>query len=279
MNVMLCNCRWQKYNIQSRHFSWVSGVLLGPEGGAVWNNDTVVWAAAWSFEIKLFGDYCSVLPEEHLWIQFDSWVTFLTKGWQVSWQTEQTCNSLCPGCHSAWPLCCLCTSRPQWQVARGGGVGQAGLHHPRVPLPWLVKPECLSVALQLLCLSSASPTNQKLIEAARSSCCYSNRQHWFTPTWKHVFLASPEPWVFHGLPLRALAPVLFTLLLCFADGADFYYAWYASLVTHESVITAGRGDEGKLQGRHNESVAMTLKKMTHWSLTGKGRHVNKYDHK
>lgn len=145
-------------------------------------------------------------------------------------------------------------------MRRGGRTGR--VTPPAGPAALISKTRMsLSVAprLQLLCLSSASPTNQKLIEAARSSCCYSNRQHWFTPTWKHVFLASPEPWVFHGLPLRALAPVLFTLLLFFADGADFYYAWYASLVTHESVIIAGRGDEGKLQGRHNESAANDLK--------------------
>lgn len=120
-----------------------------------------------SFEIKLFGDYCLVLPEEPdiCGIQFDSWVTFLRKGWQVSKKrvlaTEKTCNSLCLGCHSAcvsytWPLCCLCTSRPQWQVGRGGGVGQAGLHHPLVPLPSLVKPECLSAWLPG-CSSSAYP--------------------------------------------------------------------------------------------------------------------------
>lgn len=39
--------------------------------------------------------------------------------------------------------------------------------------------------------SSACPqprqTNQKLIEAAGSSCCYSNRQHCFVLIEKHVF--------------------------------------------------------------------------------------------
>lgn len=54
-----------------------------------------------------------------------------------------------------------------------------------VLLPSLVKPGWL------VCLSSASPTNQELIEAARSSCCYSNRQHWLTPLENMFFLASP----------------------------------------------------------------------------------------
>lgn len=84
---------------------------------------------------------------------------------------------MCAPC--VWPLPAV------WRA----GCVTGGVCGGRTDWPSLVKPGGLCVApwLELLCLSSASPANQKLIEAARSSCCYSNRQHWLTPSGKHVF--------------------------------------------------------------------------------------------
>lgn len=211
-----------------------------------------------SFEIKLFGDYCWVLPEEPdiCGIQFDSWVTFLTKGWQVSknvsWQTEKTCNSLCLGCHSAWPLCCLCTSRPQWQVGWGGGGPAALISKTRMSLS-------VAPRLQLLCLSSASPTNQKLIEAARSSCCYSNRQHWFTPTWKHVFFGIPGAVGFSRTPPQSPRTRIVYTLAFFCRRCRFLLCMIR-FFSHTWICNHSRSRRWrKLQGRHNESAANDLK--------------------
>lgn len=120
----------------------------------------------------------------------------------------------------------------------------------RVPLPSLVKPGrlCTAAWLELLCLSSASPTNQKLIEAARSSCCYSNRQHWLTPL-ENMFFGIPVAVGVAASPSQLLHPHCLQCSSCYflqtVHFYFFYYAWCTSLVAHEFVIIAGRGDQEK----------------------------------
>lgn len=77
------------------------------------------------------------------------------------------------------PLCVFCpsSSAAEWQVGRVE-VGQVGWH-PAGPAALISKtteaPQGSSAG------AAASPSNQELIEAARSSCCYSNRQHRLAP--------------------------------------------------------------------------------------------------
>lgn len=221
-----------------------------------------------SFEIKLFGDYCWVLPEEPdiCGIQFDSWVTFLTKGWQVSknvsWQTEKTCNSLCLGCHSAWPLCCLCTSRPQWQVGWGGGVGQAGLHHPRVPLPSLVKPECLSAWLPG-CSSSAYPLpprqTKSWLKQPGLPVAIVIGNTGSPPLENMFFFGIPGAVGFSQTPPQSPRTRIVYTLAFFCRRCRFLLCMIR-FFSHTWICNHSRSRRWrKLQGRHNESAANDLK--------------------
>lgn len=93
------------------------------------------------------------------------------------------------------------------------------LRSPRQPDTQLVLPASLVKAgcfpAWLPGLPSASPTNQELMEAARSSCCYSNRQHW-RALLKNMFLASLKPWVLPASP----SPIVNTVAV-FAHRAVF----------------------------------------------------------
>lgn len=128
------------------------------------------------------------------------------------------CHSVCPS--RTWPPLLLCVWRDSQcdsqDVCVCVEVGQDGWHPKWVPLPSLVKPGGLSVLPGWS--SSAYPPpprpNQNLIEAARSSCCYSNRQHWLTPLGKkHVFWHPCSRGFLRPPPLRALTPPLFTVFV------------------------------------------------------------------
>lgn len=131
-------------------------------------------------------------------------------------------NDYCPclGClcfPSPWP--------PSWMHDMTHGL--TGRTLPRsysqddtwpVPLASLAKLRCLP------CLSSASPTNQELIEAARSSCCYSNKQHClFNPPSKTWIWHSRSRGLLRPSPSEFLhTPTLFIHPLSFADRAAFW---------------------------------------------------------